>query len=410
MRKVLLIFSLLAVTISNVFSSTTGKQVELMLQDSASGLASVTQISFTSTSSPLFVSSEDVAFVLQSPDNTPQLYSFSQDNVACSSNAYGNFNNTTVLRLGLAISNSGTFTFSKQIYTGFDPASMLFLEDRLLNVTTDLRQSTYKIAISQTGQTNNRFFLHITYPPALTSSPAGCLNNDGIVFVTEDSSLLWTSCQLFNNGTQVAVDTSITGNFSFTGLPAGNYSVQFNYSSYTPVQDVQVDEHQLTTGMNVTNNHDFVMQDIQFFTGANNATNYDWDFGDGSTITGVANPTYYYAYPGVYRATVNCSNDYGCQAISDTLMYIEVGTSVSSIDGNTVKIFTDNSSIRIEMDNASGSNYNYVVYDLQGQAVKTGPVTNSDLLVDMSNNASGIYVVAIRSVASSLTQKVFVTR
>jgi len=144
-----MIFSLLVSAVSNVFSSSPEKQVEIMVQDSASGLASVTQIGFQVGASPLFVSPEDVAFVLQSPDNTPQIYSFTQDNVACSSNDYGGFNNSTILRLGLAISDSGTFTFSKQLYSNFDPASMLILEDRQLNVFTDLRQSTYKIRLTR---------------------------------------------------------------------------------------------------------------------------------------------------------------------------------------------------------------------------------------------------------------------
>ena len=94
---------------------------------------------------------------------------------------------------------------------------------------------------------------------------------------------------------------------------------------------------------------------------------------------------------------------------SDTLMYIEVGTSVNTIDGNTVKIITDKNTIRVETDNVAAAGYTYTIYDLQGQAIKTGPVSTSDLLVDMSNNASGVYVVAIRSTSASLAQKVVIT-
>ncbi len=411
MRKVVMIFSLLVVTVSTVFSASPEKRIEILLQDSASGSAAVTQIGFVAGTSPLFIAQEDIAFVLQSPDTTPQLYSFTQDNVACSSNAYGPFDNSTILRLGLAISDSGTFIFSRQLYSNFDPASMLILEDRQLNVFTDLRRSTYKVAINQTGEINSRFYLHITYPPALVTSPAGCLNNDGIIFITEDSSITWTACKVFDSAAiMIAIDTNVTGNFTFTGLPGGNYTVEFDYSVYTPQQNVLVGQHQLVAGLNVSNNHDFVLQDIQFYTAASNATRFAWDFGDGSVITGIANPTYFYIFPGVYTARVNCSNDFGCTVESDTLMYIEIGTSVNSIDGNIVKIFTDKSSIRIEMDNISGADYNYSIYDLQGQALKTGPVPAGNLLVDMSNNAAGVYVVAIRSSSASLAQKVVIAR
>lgn len=411
MRKIVLILSLLAVTVSSAFSSSPEKQIELMLQDSASGLASLAQIKFADGTSPLYIGTEDGAFVLQSPDNTPQLYSFTQDNVACTLNQYGDLNSTTVLRLGLAISNPGTFTFSQQIYSNFDPASMLFLEDRQLNIITDLRRSTYTFSLTQTGQVNNRFYLHVTYPPTLTSSPAGCLNNDGIIMVTEDSSLIWSACKVFDStSTMVAIDTNVTGNITFTGLPGGNYRVEFDYSVYTPQQSVLVEEHQLVTGLNVSNNHDRVMQDIQFFTSESNATQINWDFGDGSTITGVANPTYFYLYPGVYIAKVNCSNSFGCVVSSDTTMYIESATSVNTIDGNTVKVITDLSNIRIDIDNVSGSDYNYAIYDIAGQLIKSGPVTNSDMILDMSARAAGAYVVTLRSSTASLSQKVLITR
>ena len=409
MKKISLIFSLMVAVISNAFSSSPGKQVELMVQDSATGLAALAGITFVDGTSPMYIASEDRAFVLQSPDNAPQVYSFSQDNVACSSNSFGSFLSTSVVRLGLVVSDSSSFTFSEQMYTNFDNASMIFLEDRQLNVITDLRQSPYKVFIPA-GQTNNRFFLHVTFPPALTTSPAGCLNNDGIIVIRQDSSIVWSACKVFDStSTMVAIDTNITGNFSFTGLPGGNYRVEFDYANYTPSQSVFVEEHQLMAGLNVSNNHDFVLQNIQFFTAASNATQISWDFGDGSTITGIANPTYFYIYPGVYTARVNCANNFGCTVQADTLMYIDVASAINSIDGNVVKVITDNNTIRIEIDNASASEYNYVVYDLEGQAIKAGAITSGNMLVDMNNRSSGAYVVNLRSSTASLSQKVLIT-
>lgn len=410
MRKVALIFSLWVVTVSSVFSSSPEKQIELLLLDSASGLASVAQVAFSDGTSPLYTASEDGAFVLQSPDNAPQLYSFSQDNVACSTNKYGPMNSTAIIRLGIVIDDSGTFIFSQQAFTNFDAASVLFLEDRQLNTFTDLRQSNYKVAIAQSGQINNRFFLHVTYPPSLTSSPAGCLNNDGIVFINADSSLLWSVCKLLDSTLMVvAVDTNVTGNFSFTGLPGGNYTVEFDYSVYTPQQSIVVDRHQLLAGLNVSNNHDRVFQDIQFFTASSNATQVNWDFGDGSTITGVANPTYFYLYPGVYTATVNCSNNYGCSVQADTLMYIDYATAVDNIDGHTVKIMNDNNSIRIVMNDIQDADYKYTIYNMEGLIVQGGSITNSNTLLDMSNAATGAYIVSIRSNTANLSQKVLIT-
>ena len=409
MRKIGLIFSLLVVAISNAFSSSPEKQLELMLQDSATGLTALAGITFVDGTTAMFVPSEDRAFVLQFPDAAPQLYSFSQDNVACSSNSYGGLTQPAVVRLGLAVPDSGIFRISTQMFNNFDNASMLFLEDRQLHVFTDLRQSAYRVFLAG-GQINNRFVLHVTLPPVLTSSPAGCLNNDGIIAVREDSSIVWRSCKVFDStGLMVAIDTNITGNFSFTGLSGGGYRVEFDYDVYTPSQNIFVDEHQLMAGLNVSNNHDVVRQNIQFFTSASNATQVNWDFGDGSTITGVANPTYFYLYPGVYTARVNCSNNFGCTVQADTLMYIDESTSINNIDGNTVRIITDNNTIRISMENLTGAEYNYVICDLEGRGIKTGQVTNGDMVLDMSNKASGVFVVTLKSATASLSQKVLIT-
>src|ERR1700761_3796447 len=98
MKKIISIFSLLVLAVSSAFSSSPRKQVELILQDSATGMASVATVAFADGTSPIYSALEDVSFLLQLPNTTPQVYSFSLDNIACSSNAYGDFNNTTIIR------------------------------------------------------------------------------------------------------------------------------------------------------------------------------------------------------------------------------------------------------------------------------------------------------------------------
>ena len=411
MRKIGLVFSLLIMTFFSSFSSPLRKQIELALQDSATNAAGVASVYFETGTSPYYLPSEDIAITPDSTVANPQLYSYSQDNVTLASNSFGTFNNTTILRLGFGLSSRGTYILSVQQFSNFDPSSMVFLEDRLLGTFTNLRQSPYTIAINQTGEITDRFYLHVTFPPSLTSIPAGCTNNDGIISVIEDSSVVWSVCNVYDStSTLVASDSNLTGNFNFTGLPGGNYRVEFNYSIFSPIQYVLVDEHQLISGMNVSNNHDRTYQNIQFFTPGSNATQFQWDFGDGSTITGIANPTYAYIWPGTYTATVNCSNSYGCSGHADTVMYIEVATAVDEIDGNTVKIITDKNNVTIEMDNALSSHYTYVVYNMEGQEIKSGSLSQTEVSLSFSNDAAGMYVVSLRGASSTLSKKVLIAK
>ena len=379
------------------------------MQDSASGMSAVTSVLFTYGTSPNYFSSEDIALA---PDTTgnPQLYSYSLNNVACTFNSYGTLNNTVVLSLGATLVTAGTYTFSMQQFTNFDPASMVFLEDRQLNIFTDLRQSPYKVALGQTGQISGRFYLHITYPPVATAGASGCSNNDGVINVVEDNSVIWNAVKVYDSlSVLVAIDTNISGSFSFTGLAGGNYRVEFDYGLYAPIQYVQIQEHQLVTVLSIPTDHGTVGHNMQFYATNSNADQFQWDFGDGSTITGVANPVYAYYIPGTYTVVVNSSNVYGCTAHSDTTVYIDYATSVDEIDGNAVRIITDSKSVRIDIDNVVGGKYEFNVYSISGQVIKTGRISSSDMVLDFAAEATGVYIVSIKSTTSSLSKKVIIT-
>ena len=409
MKKIYLVFYLLFIAFLSGFSSPLQKQVELLMQDSASGMSAVTSVLFTYGTSPNYFSSEDIALA---PDTTgnPQLYSYSLNNVACTFNSYGTLNNTVVLSLGATLVTAGTYTFSMQQFTNFDPASMVFLEDRQLNIFTDLRQSPYKVALGQTGQISGRFYLHITYPPVATAGASGCSNNDGVINVVEDNSVIWNAVKVYDSlSVLVAIDTNISGSFSFTGLAGGNYRVEFDYGLYAPIQYVQIQEHQLVTVLSIPTDHGTVGHNMQFYATNSNADQFQWDFGDGSTITGVANPVYAYYIPGTYTVVVNSSNVYGCTAHSDTTVYIDYATSVDEIDGNAVRIITDSKSVRIDIDNVVGGKYEFNVYSISGQVIKTGRISSSDMVLDFAAEATGVYIVSIKSTTSSLSKKVIIT-
>ena len=228
--------------------------------------------------------------------------------------------------------------------------------------------------------------------------------------IIEDNSVVWDAVKVYDSlSVLVAIDTNVTGNFNFTGLAGGNYRVEFDYGLYGPIQYVQIEEHQLLSGLNVASNHGTVGQNMQFYTASSNANQFNWDLGDGSTISGVANPTYAYYMPGTYNVRVNCANAYGCTGSADTIVYIDVASSIDKIDGNNVLIVTDSKSVKISIDNANAAHYTYDVYNIEGQAIKTGPITSDDTNVSFANDASGVYIVSIRSPSSVLSKKVIIT-
>ena len=91
-------------------------------------------------------------------------------------------------------------------------------------------------------------------------------------------------------------------------------------------------------------------------------------------------------------------------------MYIEVATAVDEIDGNTVKIITDKNNVTIEMDNALSSHYTYVVYNMEGQEIKSGSLSQTEVSLSFSNDAAGMYVVSLRGASSTLSKKVLIAK
>ena len=81
MKKVISVFCLVVLAVSGVFASSPQKHVELLMVDSATGLAGVTSILLYANTSPLYNSNEDISMHVDTTSSTPQLFSFSSDNV-----------------------------------------------------------------------------------------------------------------------------------------------------------------------------------------------------------------------------------------------------------------------------------------------------------------------------------------
>ena len=237
--------------------------------------------------------------------------------------------------------------------------------------------------------------------PTVTSSASGCENNNGIINITNDDSLIWNCCKVYNSlSVLVAIDSNITGNFSFTGLPGGYYRVEFDYGLYEPIEYVEVETQNIVAGLNVASNHGTVGESMQFYTANSNANQFHWDFGDGSIIDGVANPVYAYLFPGTYNVTVNCSNDFGCIANADTVVYIDYATSVNKMDGGGVRIVSDGKNVIIE--NAIFDYYS--VCDISGREINAGKITTGETIIDFSNESSGIYVLSIKNSDTAISK------
>ncbi len=393
------------------FAATSQQQMQLEVVDVANNQMDLTFIYFAPGTSTTYHFPEDQQKSIDTLQDIPQLYSFSSDNVACYSNGYGNFSATTVISLGLNVAFDTTYVFSLAGIDNFDPSTLILLEDRQTGTFTNLRGGSYIMHVHQAGAVNNRFYLHVTFPPSVTTNASGCSNNSGIVSVAQDSSVQWTSCTLFDpSGLVIKSYNNMSGNFTFGSLAEGAYNVAFLYNGYLSSKPAQVDGHHIDVTINASTIQAAVGQAIDFFSNALNTTNYNWQFGDSTEVGGIANPTYAYANAGIYLVTLTASNNYGCLATATIDINVSATTAISNINLNPITMANDNKNLKIGIGNVANNNYNYELYNTDGQMLRTGPVTSSDLDVSLSGLAPGIYLASVKWNAGTYTKKIVVSQ
>lgn len=404
----LLILSLIS---AQAWATANKKQVELTIQDVRTNLLNATEIYLDNGLSTKYVALQDIPENFDSISNAPLIYSFTSDSVACSSNGCGDFTQSVVISLGIKVYDSSSFVISALQITNFDPISAILLEDRLQGTFTDLRQGNDTFRVSEPAQINNRFYLHLIYPPVLQATAADCSDNNGAISITEDSSITWDKLLLFNgNDTLVQGFDSVTGNLSFTGLQGDNYLVAFIFGSNTTVKAISVISHQVSVNISVASPVIVVNQTVQFFSSAINVTGFDWDFGDSSHITGVANPEFTYYDTGTFTVTLSASNEYSCSATSALVVHVEAQalTSVTNEEANKISIIVQRKTITISTTDYQPGEYIYEVYNLNGQLLMTDPVNAPTITVNMSNEPAGIYVMNIANSTGNFTKRIYI--
>ncbi|MDB5284456.1 MAG: hypothetical protein JWO06_3531 [Bacteroidota bacterium] len=411
MKKTVLSAFLIFAAAYSAFSSANTRKLNLLIRDSATNFSDQTAIYFDPGAIVTYRFPEDVQKTMDSVQALPQIYSYTSDNVSCYSNGYGNFNNTVVIPLGLRVLTS-TYTISAYAINNFDPATFIYLEDRLLGTITDLRATSYAIYVTQPGFINNRFFIHFTYPPVVTTTDAGCANNDGSVIVTQDTSVKWTSCTLYDSSgtTQLQNVNNATGNLTFAGLAEGAYRVEFVFNGAVFTRDVTVAGHKIIAGINASVIYANVNQQINFDAVATHSNQFTWDFGDSTFITGIAHPVYAYSEPGTYNVTLKCTNTFGCVGYGYTTIYVSSATGINELSSDQVNIVSEYKDIRINVSNFAGKDYQYELYDISGKLMSNGHVTSSDFLVTLNGRSTGIYIVSVKdSDGAGISKKVFLS-
>jgi hypothetical protein len=399
--------TLLLVFLSSlVFAGAGKKQVKLIVQNNATGFSDETTVYLDYGTSSAYNFQEDAPKTFNPSNNVPQIYTLTSDSVACLINGYGAFVTAVQIGVGIKTDTSGVFSIFPSLLDNFDNASIIRLEDKVTGNFHDLRGNAYQFTSAQGQLIAGRFVLHISYAPIISTSDADCNNWGGSIEVVQDSSITWNSCNVYDSvGFLMASYPGVTGVFTFSYLPEGNYNVRFVYNDYIVYKQVYVKGHRIGVNITASTYYALVGQVIQLFSSVSNASYFMWSFSDGTIITGVTNPDISFYSPGVYTVILKCSNANGCEASDTIIITIAEPTGITEEEENSISVFSQRGSISITSLPAESS-YRWQVVNLLGAVVSEGATSGTSQIISLANQPKGIYLVTLSKQGMRLTKKV----
>lgn len=409
--KGLIFTTLFACVATCAFATQEKKQLKLRLQGQ-NGQVDQTTIYFDNGISGNYVQDEDAPKLFSGLPGVPVIYSLSQEGRECAINGFSALSQTEIVKYGVDVDIDGQYTFTTPLFDNFNETSIVRLEDRQTGTFTDLRSNFYQTEILANEPVVGRFFLHVSTPLTVASSPAGCFNNDGIVSVdADDNSILWDRAELYNSNNElVASYEDVNGLFDFDSLEAGNYYLVFTYGTYSTTKSFSITTNQIAASIEASHIFAYTQQDIDFHAIADNANRFEWDFGEGTWIIGVANPTLAFYEPGTYTVTMICSNQYGCQANANIQVHIEqaISTGIEDATNKPVSLITIGKSVTINLNTELKNDATVNVYNLLGQNIVNRPLNNISTVIGFDEQPAGYYLVAVKNGEKINTSKVYI--
>ncbi|MBK7149558.1 MAG: hypothetical protein IPH78_12265 [Bacteroidetes bacterium] len=188
--------------------------------------------------------------------------------------------------MGLIPGANGTFTFTVNGISSFDPTSYIYLEDKVTGTYQNLRDNnTYTFSMNNTENVN-RFVLHFTPKAEVTAVEANC-NANGQIVIEQPGSASW-QYQIQNSTTATISSGTLNNSNAVTAsVPAGIYTVTLtDNNGYVVVKQVQVNgSSSITAAGSSSTQVAEVNEDITFTSSTANAVTTVWNFGDGTTAS-----------------------------------------------------------------------------------------------------------------------------
>lgn len=318
-----------------------------------------------------------------------------------------------IFPLGTVNTVSGPSSITVNQFDNFDPSTVVYLEDVVNGVFHNLTENpTYNFENTglNTGVNGEevRFKLHFRAPIAVASS-MDCSGMELGKIIVANPNTTPVALEVVNeNNAVIATAAAFVGEHEVTGLAAGAYSLNFNYTDGASISKTAVVESNgmTTPATFIASATTVSIADaiIEFQGTAQGATQFIWNFGDGSAeVTGDINPVHAYNAPGVYTVTFTALNN-GCGSTATTTITVtNDATGIgSAANANGFTIFPNPASevanLLLNVDRST-TDVTISIHDAAGRLVSTQQVnevrSGAMIALPIEALSNGVYQVTV---------------
>jgi PKD repeat protein len=156
------------------------------------------------------------------------------------------------------------------------------------------------------------------------------------------------------------------------------------------------------------------LSNVNFEYTGTGASDYEWLFGDG-TFSTESNPTHIYNLSGSYNVILISSNDCGRDTIERTIVTIGSGSNdLNAITNLTVSPNPSTGEFAINISTEISGLWNLTVSDILGRIIYSNRIfvnKNNNLhLLDMSNDAGGLYILTLNNENARVSRKILIAK
>lgn len=233
---------------------------------------------------------------------------------------------------------------------------------------------------------------------SFTAPTTGCVGE--VVSITDNSQNAANySWDIDNDGTP---DYSITGSISHIYSATGLYTINLEITNgnCADAQQAQINiEDDPVADFTIVHQggNSYLFQDLSAGGGT-----YLWNFGDGNTSNVNGDVSHTYSDGNAHTVTLTVTNDCGSDSFFDE---ITSTASLEEIDQN-VLIYPNPTSGLITIETQKYVGINYLISDNLGRIIEEGVFTNSITVFDLSELASGVYLLQLQYEEGLITKKI----